>query len=279
MSDRYVETNGIRLHYLDHAGAAPTVVLAPGLTANAHSFDGLVAAGLDGRAHVLALDLRGRGESDQPDSGYAMEDHAARRPRPPRRARARARRHGRPLLRRAAHLLARRESSRARRTLHRARCARARSTRRGRPDQALARPPRSVYASWDEYLDARQVDAVLRRGGWIAEVERYFRADVRVRPDGTVQARSTPEHIQAAVEGTFASTGRSSPRASRSRRCSCAPGQLWAAGVAADPLARGRRRTAALMADCRVVDGIGNHLTFVFGAGAPPDACDRGVPG
>ena len=30
-SDRYVETNGIRLHYLDHGGDGPTLVLAPGL--------------------------------------------------------------------------------------------------------------------------------------------------------------------------------------------------------------------------------------------------------
>ena len=49
MSDRYVETNGIRLHYLEHSGPGPTLVLAPGLTANAHSFDGLIAAGLPGR--------------------------------------------------------------------------------------------------------------------------------------------------------------------------------------------------------------------------------------
>ena len=75
-TDRYVETNGIRLHYLDHAGAGPTLVLAPGLTANAHSFDGLMRAGLGDVAHVLALDMRGRGESDAPATGYAMEDHA-----------------------------------------------------------------------------------------------------------------------------------------------------------------------------------------------------------
>ena len=66
MNDRYVETNGIRLHVLDHAGRGPVVVLAPGLTANAHSFDGLMRAGLADAAHVIALDLRGRGESDQP---------------------------------------------------------------------------------------------------------------------------------------------------------------------------------------------------------------------
>ena len=51
-------------------------MLVPGLTANAHSFDGLVHAGLTDVARVLALDMRGRGESDAPASGYAIEDHA-----------------------------------------------------------------------------------------------------------------------------------------------------------------------------------------------------------
>jgi len=36
-TDRFIETNGIRLHYLDHSGTGPTLVLAPGLTANAQS--------------------------------------------------------------------------------------------------------------------------------------------------------------------------------------------------------------------------------------------------
>ena len=60
--DKYVETNGIRLHYLDHPGEGPTLILMPGLTANAHSFAGLVKGGLAPALHVLALDLRGRGE-------------------------------------------------------------------------------------------------------------------------------------------------------------------------------------------------------------------------
>ena len=49
----------------------------PGLTANAHSFDGLIAAGLNQKHRVLALDLRGRGLSDKPATGYSMADHAA----------------------------------------------------------------------------------------------------------------------------------------------------------------------------------------------------------
>jgi pimeloyl-ACP methyl ester carboxylesterase len=77
MQERYIATNGIRLHCLDHPGEGPTLLLMPGLTANAHSFDGLITAGLSPALRVLALDLRGRGLSDKPLTGYTMADHAA----------------------------------------------------------------------------------------------------------------------------------------------------------------------------------------------------------
>jgi pimeloyl-ACP methyl ester carboxylesterase len=72
----FVETNGIRLHYLDFAGGEPTLILMHGLTANAHAFDGLIAAGLSPKYRVLSIDLRGRGLSDKPESGYGMAEHA-----------------------------------------------------------------------------------------------------------------------------------------------------------------------------------------------------------
>ena len=68
MMSRHVHTNGIRVHYLESGTRELTLVLMPGLTANAHSFDGPVAAGLADHIRVLALDLRGRGETDQPDT-------------------------------------------------------------------------------------------------------------------------------------------------------------------------------------------------------------------
>ena len=75
--DRYIDANGITVHLIDHAGEGPVLVLAPGLTSNAHSFDGLVAHGLAPAMRVLAFDLRGRGGSDKPDHGYELGDHAA----------------------------------------------------------------------------------------------------------------------------------------------------------------------------------------------------------
>lgn len=72
--DQFVRLNDFQLHYLDHPGDDPPLVLMPGLTANAHSFDGLIKAGLSSAMRVLALDLRGRGLSDKPDSGYSLAE-------------------------------------------------------------------------------------------------------------------------------------------------------------------------------------------------------------
>ncbi|MDR3680990.1 MAG: alpha/beta hydrolase [Flavipsychrobacter sp.] len=74
-TSQYITTNGIRLHYLDFYGDGPTLVLMHGLTANAHGFDGMIAAGLDKEFRVISVDLRGRGLSDQPES-YTIPDHA-----------------------------------------------------------------------------------------------------------------------------------------------------------------------------------------------------------
>jgi len=71
----YFASGELQLHYLEHPGGEPNLILLPGLTANAHCFDGL-AAHLSPRLRVLAVDLRGRGLSDKPSTGYAIRDHA-----------------------------------------------------------------------------------------------------------------------------------------------------------------------------------------------------------
>jgi pimeloyl-ACP methyl ester carboxylesterase len=72
----FVETNNIRLHYLDFGGNGPLMIMMHGLTANAHAFDGLVAEGLRKQFRIVSVDLRGRGLSDHPAFNYDMEDHA-----------------------------------------------------------------------------------------------------------------------------------------------------------------------------------------------------------
>ena len=77
MKDCFINTNNIKLHYLDFEGEQPTIIFMHGLSANAHAFDGLIAAGLSPAFHIISVDLRGRGESEAPDAGYTMKEHAA----------------------------------------------------------------------------------------------------------------------------------------------------------------------------------------------------------
>ena len=61
--DKFQTAGGLKLHYLDFGGEGkPALVCIHGLTGNAHNFDGLVPH-LTARYRVLALDVRGRGDS------------------------------------------------------------------------------------------------------------------------------------------------------------------------------------------------------------------------
>lgn len=80
MQSKFIRTNGIQLHLLDsdvnnNHHLAP-ILFIHGLTANAHAFDAIIQNGLAEKYRILSVDLRGRGLSDQPDTGYTMLDHA-----------------------------------------------------------------------------------------------------------------------------------------------------------------------------------------------------------
>ena len=62
--DKFQTAGGLKLHYLDFGGAGkPALVCIHGLTGNAHNFDALIPH-LTPRYRVLALDVRGRGDSE-----------------------------------------------------------------------------------------------------------------------------------------------------------------------------------------------------------------------
>jgi pimeloyl-ACP methyl ester carboxylesterase len=69
-TDRAVPGDGVNLHARDWGGGGAAVVLLHGLASNARIWDGvayrLAGAGL----RVVALDLRGHGDSEQPAGGY-----------------------------------------------------------------------------------------------------------------------------------------------------------------------------------------------------------------
>ena len=67
--DGYFATNGINLHYRDWGGTGRPVVLLHGLASSCHIWD-LVAPHLAEDFTVIAVDQRGHGLSDKPESGY-----------------------------------------------------------------------------------------------------------------------------------------------------------------------------------------------------------------
>lgn len=74
--DRWIDVPGGALHAVEWGEAGPLVLLAHGITAQAHVWDP-IAARLAERYHVVSLDQRGHGESLRPPSGYSLADHVA----------------------------------------------------------------------------------------------------------------------------------------------------------------------------------------------------------
>jgi pimeloyl-ACP methyl ester carboxylesterase len=77
-TSHWIPINGLRLHYLAWGQAgAPTVLLLHGGSAHAHWWDWFAPAIAD-RLHVLALDLRGHGDSAWVDPpAYEVPEYAA----------------------------------------------------------------------------------------------------------------------------------------------------------------------------------------------------------
>lgn len=69
-----VQVNGISLSYREWPGQGNTVICLPSFAAHKGSFDRLGDA-LSPDYRVIALDLRGRGDSDKPEEGYGFAYH------------------------------------------------------------------------------------------------------------------------------------------------------------------------------------------------------------
>jgi pimeloyl-ACP methyl ester carboxylesterase len=210
MTGQFVETGGIKIHYLDHPGGEPPLVLLPGLSASAPIFEDLIAAGLCPRFRAVAVDLRGRGQSDGPPAGfdltspaasYTMADHTADvlgvlDALKLRRVVLVGHSFGGML---ALYLAAHHPGRFPWIVVLDAAIAVATPATRKLLQPMLARLGAEV-PSWDAYLAAvRQLPYL--RDGWQPGLERYFRNYVRIGPEGKVRQLVKPEAILAAVEG------------------------------------------------------------------------------
>lgn len=73
---RFIHANDITLHLLDWGNNGPPLLLAHSTFLCARSWAPMVASLAD-RFHVMALDLRGHGDSDKPEEGYTWDLMAA----------------------------------------------------------------------------------------------------------------------------------------------------------------------------------------------------------
>ena len=75
-SSRFVDNDGVRIHALDNGrvdAAVPPVLVVPGMGEYADEYSWLLDS--LGERRVVVVDVRGRGRSDVPDTGYRWEDH------------------------------------------------------------------------------------------------------------------------------------------------------------------------------------------------------------
>lgn len=267
--DHTIETNGIRLHYLDFPGGEPSLLLMHGLTVNAHCFDGLVAAGLSPRFRVVAPDFRGRGASEKPESGYSMEDHvrdmlgltdalglrrfvavghsfgglvalymAARYPE----------RVSRIVILDASTLLITPETKQALKAAL------------GRLDMR--------WPSMEAYLETMRQMPFLE-GRWSPAIERFYAADVRTNEDGTVQPLASAAAIEQTIDAQFTVDWQEIVAAVRQPVIllhSVEPyGPPGAPPLMPTEMAQ---RTVASLADCAYAQVPGNHVTMIVDDGA-----------
>ena len=69
-----VKGDGININLNVWEGRGKTILCLHGITANSRCWD-VLASVLEPEYNVIAMDLRGRGQSDKPHSGYSMEHH------------------------------------------------------------------------------------------------------------------------------------------------------------------------------------------------------------
>lgn len=254
------------MRYHDWPGGAPPVVLLHGLSANGTEFAAIGAA-LAPRFRVVAPDLRGRGGTDKPPSGYTMADHAA-------------------------DVVALLDSLGLERVVlgghsfggylaawiavHHP----ARVTRLVIVDAAIEMNPRvremlapslarlrQSFPSTEHYLEQVR-GAPYMDGTWDWAMEAYFRAELVDAGDGTVSSSTSADAIAQAMEHVLGEPWREiMGRVTQPVLLINAPADYGPGAGAIVPEANARA-TVALFRDARYVQTSGNHLTMMFGAHA-----------
>ncbi len=266
--EHFRHVNNIVLHYLDHKGNGPTIVLLPGLTANANEFDGLIKAGLSPRFRVLTLDLRGRGQTEKPATGYSMADHAAD-------VLGLLELLGTQQVIMGGHsfgalltlYIAAHHPERIRKMIIIDGAAKLHPRVRELIQPSLNRMGR-VFASWDEYIKTMKQNPAFH-GWWDPTIESYYRADVQTNADGTVQSRLYKEGILEATDKALEEPyGEYVSRIDKPAILLNAIGAYGPEGTPPVLPYEQAQETVQAIKNCRYVEIPGNHITMLFGDSA-----------
>ena len=269
MSTAFIEkhcfVNDLNIHYLHYKGNGPTLFLMHGLTANAHAFDGLIAAGLAPDYSVISIDLRGRGKSDQPAQGYSLAEHAQ------------------DIIGLLDHLKVDKaiiggHSFGALLTFYMSRYYPERIDKMLIMDAAVRMHERTKemlgpamsrlgqqFPSFDSYID--KVKHAPYITSWDPQMESYYQADVKVNGEGGVTCIPRLENMIEAVNGVLAE-----PMAEHIQYATQPALLINGPGVYTmdAPLLpkENALETVGLMKNCTYVEVPGNHQTMLYGAGA-----------
>lgn len=266
MQAQSIQTNGIRLAYRDEGAGEPLLIMH-GLTANLHNFDGLMRHGLAARRRIIRMDLRGRGLSDKPASGYRMANHAAdmlgmldalgiEGP---------CDIGGHSFGALLSFYLAAHHPQRVRRVV-----AMDAGLEATHPDvlpkirPSLERLGKSL-PSWEVFISAIKASPYYADGFWDEDLEAYYRYDVETLPDGAVRSRVSASAIEQAVEGVISENwDQILARVTQPVLLVHAPDPM-AAGQTPILSDEGAQNTLAHLPNARYFRASGHHITMAFG--------------
>lgn len=264
--ETFTTVSGLRTRYLDYPGDDPPIVLLHGLSANANEFVALGAA-LAPAFRVVAPDLRGRGGTGKPSTGYTMGHHAAD-------VLALLDSLGLDQVILGGH------SFGAFLAIHIAVHHPERVSRVVAIDAAMKVNPKvremlapslarlgQTFASEDDYLE-RIRTAPYMDGSWDDDMQSYFRAEIVRNDDGTVSAATSAGAIAQAMEAVLSEPWEA--MVARVHQPALLINATADYGPGAGPIIPEEyaRETAALLPGGRYVHVPGNHLTMVFGENA-----------
>lgn len=266
-----VATNDIELFIQDFPGGeGDPLVLMHGLTVNGNFFGGVIDAGLADSQRVILVDLRGRGMSDKPDSGYTMPIHAAdiiglldalgldqvvlgghsfggllsfyTAAHYPERVK-------KLIVIDAAAEVARREIV-------------------DLIKPSLQRLGQTV-PSLEMYINTMQNAPYFHDGFWDSKLEAFYRSDVESLPDGSVRAHAGADQMTQAIEGVLAEDWKAHLQAIQHPVLLLhAPEGFGPPGTAPVVSEKGAKETVDLLPNCHYVQLPGNHMTMMFGDNA-----------